>query len=786
MSEVQVEKKQLNMFKSSINRSGISCCTTFILILIFISSISFANTLGQAFEDKPDEPWQIDADEISYDEKTDQYFAEGQVIISKTGIKLTADKVRFDHRNMKAYASGHVSMSSGKSWLTGSSMEIDMETETGVLTNGVIFLADNHFYITGDKIEKIGENSYMIDKASITTCDGDTPAWKITGKDLKVTAEGYGTVKHAALWAGKTPVLYTPFFLFPAKKKRQSGLLAPEMGYSDRKGIEYVQPFFWAINENSDATFYNHYMDKRGNKFGLEYRYVLNDLSKGTLMYDFLDDRKVDDGTANSSDEWGYDDNGTDVLRTNSDRYWFRGKLDQDMPFGFFGRLDLDIVSDQDYLREFEDGYTGFNVTKRYFNRNFARELDDSDDPVRVNRLNLNKRWSRYNLNTELRWYDDVVVRRSHETDTTLQRLPYVSFDASKQQISDSPFYWNMNSQYSYFYSEDGTNGHRVDMHPRFYLPFRYKNFFSFEPSAGVRETYWNIGKFEDNDSEKYKKNQQFRELYDIKLDLSTEVYNVFQVKGETMEKIKHTIRPQIVYDYIPDKSQEKYPDLDSIDRIERKNLLTYSITNTFTSKSKKNKENISNKEDSALQEYTYSEFCRFKLEQSFNIDEEREDNPDRWGNRKTKRPFSPIFAELDFDPNKYLSINADSEWSPYDGAFESFNFRTRLSDNRGDAIFCEYRYTKDYSESIYTNFYLNLSDSFSVYLENEENLLYKENIKTGVGFMYISQCWAVHFGFSSDDGDLEYALMFDLYGLGGIGKSDIMGSRGKNVFERK
>ena len=776
----------MNIFKNIINRYSMACCIGFIFLFIFISSISFANTLEQAFEDKPDEPWQIDADEISYDEKTDQYFAEGQVIISKTGMKLTADKIRFDHSNMKAYASGNVTMRSGKNWLTGNSMEMDMETETGIVTNGVIFLTDNHFHITGDKIEKIGEDSYRIDTASITTCDGDAPAWKITGKDLKVTAEGYGSVKHAALWAGRTPVLYTPFFFFPAKKKRQSGLLAPEMGYSDRKGIEYTQPFFWAINEKSDATFYNHYMGKRGNKFGLEYRYMLNNLSKGTFMYDFLDDRKVDDGTGNSSDNWGYDDNGEDVLRPNSDRYWFRTKLDQEMPFGFFARLDLDIVSDQDYLREFEDGYTGFNVTKRYFNKNFSRELDDYDDPVRVNRLNFNKRWSRYNLDSELRWYDDVVVRRSHETDTTLQRLPYVGFDASKQQISDSPLYWNMDSQYSYFYSEDGTNGHRVDVHPRLYLPHRYKNFFSFEPSAGVRETYWNIGKFEDSDSEKYKKNQQFRELYDIKLDLSTELYNVVQVNGETIEKIQHTIRPQIVYDYIPDKSQEKYPDLDHIDRIERKNLLTYSITNTLISKSKKLTKTINNKDDKALPEYTYSEFCRFKLEQSFDIDEEREDNPDRWDNGKTKRPFSPIFAELDFDPNQYLSIHNDSEWSPYEGAFESFNFRTRLSDNRGDAIFCEYRYTKDYTESIYTNFYLNLSDSFSVYLENEENLRDKDNIKTGVGFMYVSQCWAVHFGFTSDDGDLEYALMFDLYGLGGIGKSDIMGARGKNVFERK
>jgi len=763
-----------------------ACCIGFIFVFIFISSISFANTLGSSVKDNPEEPWQIDADTINYDEKTDQYFAEGQVVISKTGRKLTADKVRFDHRDMIAYASGHVTMSSGKNRLTGNSLEMNMETETGTLTSGTIFLTDNHFHITGDKIEKTGEESYRIDTASITTCDGDEPAWKITGKDFKVTIEGYGTVKHATLWAKKAPVLYTPFLIFPVKLKRQTGLLTPEMGYSDRKGVEYTQPFFWAVNENSDATFYNQYMGKRGNKFGLEYRYAVGDASRGTFMYDFLDDKKVDDGKNNSSDDWGYDDDQEDILRKNSDRYWFRGKLDQEMPFGIFAKLDLDIVSDQDYLHEFEDGYTGFNKTERYFNKNFSRELDDYDDPVRVNRLNLNKRWARYNLDTEFRWYDDVVVRRSHETDTTLQRLPFVGFDASKQQISDSPFYWNLDSQYSCFYSEDGTNGHRVDVHPRFYLPYRCKNWFSFEPSAGVRETYWNIARFEDNDAEKYKKNQQFRELYDIKLDLSTEIYNIFQINGERLEKIQHTIRPQIVYDYIPDKSQNKYPDLDYIDRIKRKNLLTYSIINTFTSKSKKARGIINNHEDNLTPEYIYSQFCRFKLEQSFDIDEKREDDSARWANGDTQRPFSPIYAEIEFNPVKYLSIEADSKFSPYDGAFDSFNIETGISDIRGDSLFCEYRYTTDYNESFYTNFYVNLSDSLSVYLENEQNLKDQEDIKTALGFMYTSQCWAVHFGFTDDDGDLEYAFMFDLYGLGGIGKSGIMGERGKNVFKRK
>lgn len=770
----------MNILKNNINRNSLACFIGF----IFMASISFANSFGGGFNDQTDEPWQIDADKISYDEKMDQYFAEGNVIISKTGKKLTADQVRFDRQNMKAYASGHVTLSSGKDKLTANSMEMNLKTETGFLTDGAIFLTDNHFYITGDRIEKTGEYSYSIDTAEVTTCDGDAPDWKITGKDLKVTIEGYGYIKHAALWAKKVPVLYTPFLFFPVKFKRQTGLLTPEMGYSDRLGVEYTQPFFWAINDNSDATFYNHYMGKRGNKLGFEYRYAVSDTSKGTFMYDFLNDRKVDDGSEDSSD-WGYDDDGEDILRPNSDRYWFRTKLDQELPFGVFAKLDLDIVSDQDYLHEFKDGYTGFSKTESNFIKDFGRQLDDYDDPVRLNKLNLNKRWSSYNLDTELRWYDDVVARRSHATDTTLQKLPYVGFDASKQQISGSPFYWDLDSQYTYFYSEDGTNGHRADLHPRLYLPYKFKNFFSFEPSVGLRETYWNIARFEDNISEKYKKNRQFREIYDIKLDFSTELYNVFQVNGDAIEKIQHTIRPQIVYDYIPDKSQEKYPYFDAIDRIKRENRVTYSLTNILTSKSKIEDVALNNNADGTPTEYNYRQFCRFKLEQSFDIDEERENNPARWANRETKRPFSPILAELEFNPNKYLTIEADSEWSPYDGAFDSFNIETRLSNNRGDSLLCEYRYTIDYSESFYANFYINLTERFSLYLENEQNLRDQEDIKTGLGFMYVSQCWAVHFGFADDDGDLQYALRFDLYGLGGIGTSSIMGTNSKNIFER-
>ncbi len=57
----------------------------------------------------------------------------------------------------------------------------------------------------------------------------------------------------------------------------------PEFGETSRKGYQYNQPFFWAISESADATFYANYMSNRGIKPGAEFRYILNERSQGHL-----------------------------------------------------------------------------------------------------------------------------------------------------------------------------------------------------------------------------------------------------------------------------------------------------------------------------------------------------------------------------------------------------------------------------------------------------------------------------------------------------------------------
>ena len=741
-------------------------------IIIATAMVSFAQSRERLFDDDPAEPWHIAADEISFDKKTDQHIAKGNVAITKKDKRLTADFVRFDHKTMEVLAVGHVIMTAGEDILVGDKMEMDLEAEIGTLYNGTVFIKENHFYIKGDKIQKTGKDSYAVGKGSFTTCDGDHPAWKITGRNLKVTIEGYGFVNHAALWAKRVPVLYTPFLVFPVKIKRQSGLLPPQIVYSKRKWEEYIQPFYWAINESSDATLYYHHIGRRGDKIGFEYRYVLDEKSKGTMMYDFLQDRKVDNGTLESSEEWGYMDDS--VLRPNSDRYWFRMKHDQYLPAGFTAKLDIDIVSDQDYLHEFKDGYTGFDVTDRYFNKNFGRDLDDYTDSTRVNSLSINKSWSQFSLNAETRWYDNVINRRRKEIDdTTVQMLPVVEFNASKQQIFGTPFYFDLDTEYTYFYREDASRAHRMDAYPRLYLPLKFKRYLAFEPSVGFRETAWHFDKEEYRSSDKA---TLFRDIYDVKLDLSSNIYRIYSLQKSRINKIKHAITPQVVYEYIPGKDQSKYPSFDGIDRIGRKNLVTYSLTNIFTSRSQTNtaqKDNQDKSENDESANYTYNQFCRLKLEQSYNINEAKEDTPSQWANQKEKRPFSTIYGEIEIDPVQYVSAQADATWCQYESLVKSRNIAVTLSDKRGDRLFVEHRYTYNSSESIYTDISLAVTDQLKVYADYERNLYSPQDIKKGIGFLYKAQCWSIDFSYTHEgENDRKYAVIINLYGIGEFGRN--------------
>jgi LPS-assembly protein len=742
----------------------------------------------------PNLPWNIEADRIRYDQATDTYIAEGDAVISKQGRSITADVLRYSAQTAMAYAEGNVVVSSGTDALTGSYLEFDLESEKGYLDDGTIFIQENNYHVQGNRIQKVGTDLYRLDRGTITTCDGTPPDWKISGRDIQVHEDGSGTAWHAVPYLFDVPVGYYPFVSFPARNKRQTGLLYPEIGYSQRKGASYNQPFYWAIDDASDATVYLHYMSRRGLKPGLEYRYYLNREAKGALMFDFLHDDQIDDGEGSASSDWGYDDSGGVFLRPNRDRYWFRMSHSNPLPAGFRGLLDLDLVSDQDYLRDFKRGFMGFEDTDLFFKKFMGRILDDFDDPVRVNRLQVDRSWSQAYLNAGTLLYDDV--RKGQNRKEVTQRLPVVRLLAPKQKILDSPLFYNLNSGYDNFWRDRGFGVQRTDLWPRLSYPASVQPYFSIEPSAGIRQTLWQQYKIDDADP--WSQDEYFhREVYDARLGLSSEVYNIYAPELDTVEKVRHSVKPELAFSYVPEVDQDSLPNIDSRDRLEKRTRISYALTNTLTSKSPR----AENDELAAMDaengrgtirspgDYDYRDFLRVKVGQYYDFSRNVYNRPAR-----EVHPLSPVDAVLTFSPASLISLDSEAKYNFHEERFDIFNAGMTLAPRPRDRLTLQYRYNADTRNPaideyetggfveqdetteetkvsrLIAKFRLGLTERLTLTGSYEYDFIFDRADAYSLGVIYESQCWTVETLFGLDEKDIGIGLRFRMHGIGEFG----------------
>jgi len=723
-------------------------------VAFFCYLISFTPATAVTLPENPREiSWHISALMVTYDNKRELYIAEDDVVITGGATRLEADYVEFSNKTKDAFAQGNVLLISGQDSITCNAMQINLLTEKGTINKGTIFIQENNFYISGENLKKTGAFTYSADKGSITSCAGKTPDWKITGKNIKVTVEGYGSASHTVLWAKKAPILYSPYLSFPVKVKRQTGFLIPRITSSDRKGIEYEQPLYIALSKSMDATLFADFMADRGIKAAGEFRYMMDNASKGAMFLDFLDDRKIDAGTQETK-KYSYD---TTPQRTNRDRYWYRMKHDQDLTHGFTGKLDIDVVSDADYLHEFRNGFTGFDETNEYFGKTFGRSLDEYDDTTRKNSLIVNKSWSSFNLNAGALWYDDVIARQADTADTTLQTLPSIEFDASRQQIGKSGIYYNLDSEFRSFYRQDTTatlvNGLRADIYPKFYIPTHLGKSFFFEPFFGTRGTAWHTDNFTDinNNDDKFRT----RATYDVGAQLSTSINKIFTLGNSFADKIKHTIVPKLEYAYQPDVTQDDLPYFDAIDRLDETNLITWSLTNSFITR------NIAEKSDGTKLKQ-YEEIIWLKLYQNYDIMAERDDND--------LKPWHDITLESEFKHSQYFTMQADLAWSPYGNNFSQAKVGAKIKDNRGDSIHTYYQYNEDSFETWYTRIGARLTRDLTAYYSYEGDLQKNKNIESRVGIAIIKACWGIGMEFKDSSADTSISFLVTLNGIGGFG----------------
>ncbi len=191
-------------------------------------------------------------------------------------------------------------------------------------------------------------------------------------------------------------------------------------------------------------------------------------------------------------------------------------------------------------------------------------------------------------------------------------------------------------------------------------------------------------------------------------------------------------------------------PYFDSVDRIEKENNITWYLTQRFTTR-KTDQNNIN----------TYHELAWIRFYQTYDINKQRDDN---------NRPFSDISFEGELTISKYLVLDSQLDYNPYDHHFTSNESGVTLSDLRGDSIHAEYRYKRGISESVLGVIKIMITDYLSTYYSHEQDLSNNISIESKIGLELKRACWSLITSISDTKDDKAITILIKLHGIGGFG----------------
>jgi len=116
-----------------------------------------------------------------------------------------------------------------------------------------VLKTENPFYIWGDTVDRLDEDTYLVDHGSVTSCDCAKKGWLVSARQARVTVGDKLVAHHAVFRLFGIPIFYFPFLVDSiAREPRQTGFLLPHIGNSSQKGYIVGDGFFWAINPSAD------------------------------------------------------------------------------------------------------------------------------------------------------------------------------------------------------------------------------------------------------------------------------------------------------------------------------------------------------------------------------------------------------------------------------------------------------------------------------------------------------------------------------------------------------
>ena len=396
---------------------------------------------------------------VSSPDKT-HYVLEGKAEIRQLDLMLHAERITYDTETTDFTAEGPVhyqdrGMLLGADRAKGNS-DLDQCTLDGV-----------RYQLLGGRGNGIAQVAVMDDPgrarltaATYSTCDVNDQQWAFSARQMDLDQdEGIGRAHDVTFRIHNVPVFWLPYARVALDERRLSGFLYPDLGYSERRGIDITLPYYLNLAPNYDATLLPRLMTDRGVMLGGQFRY-LTDGSTGTFNFDYIpDDREVDDEARTYGES------------LPGSRWWYQWQDTTTFTPTWGAGVNLNRVSDDRYFEDFGRGLYSSAIS---FLPSSAYVNGHGD-------------WWNASIGGDEYQITDPTLAAQYEP---YRRLPRATFNAEHALLGDLTA--GVNSEFVAFSKDHALEGQRVDLFPYLSYPIETAAYFV-RPQLGYRYTAYSL-----------------------------------------------------------------------------------------------------------------------------------------------------------------------------------------------------------------------------------------------------------------------------------------------------
>ncbi|MGN0919229.1 MAG: LPS export ABC transporter permease LptF [Alphaproteobacteria bacterium] len=231
-----------------------------VLIILFMAGSAQAMMHVDTRSLKKDQPVDFESDTLTFNQKTGEAVASGNVVLKQNGSTIQTEKIVYD-KNQNIV---HVLENAYLTLADGTRVQTDQihlfPNDSEMITGPAdVNLIDGTYLATDRIIRRDKGQETVFKNASYTPCaicEGKSPLWRLSANTIEED-EPAQTLRFWNMFfkVKDVPLVWFPYFQMPDPSvKRKTGFLIPSFGSNSEMKSHIALPFFVNFSENQNLT----------------------------------------------------------------------------------------------------------------------------------------------------------------------------------------------------------------------------------------------------------------------------------------------------------------------------------------------------------------------------------------------------------------------------------------------------------------------------------------------------------------------------------------------------